>query len=139
MAALVTLIFVAIWMSFRTPGSPGDPISYGVGAFPELYGDTFFHKTMVNTAIFALVTVGTSLFFGTALGWLVERTNLRFKEFMRTLVVFGLLIPGFLSAMGWVLLLDDRIGVINTAIQGIPGFDWFSIDIAHPAGMVCIV
>jgi iron(III) transport system permease protein len=135
MAALVTLIFVAIWMSFRTPGNPGDPISYGAGAFPELYGDLFFRKTIVNTAIFALVTVGTSLFFGTALAWLVERTNLRFKELLRTLLVFGLLIPGFLSAMGWVLLLHPRIGVINTFIRDIPGFDWFSIDISHPAGM----
>jgi iron(III) transport system permease protein len=135
MAVLVTLIFAAVWMAFRNPGAPGEPASYGSDAFTELFGDPLFRKTLVNTAIFTLATLGTSLFFGTAAAWFIERTDLRFKELARTIIVLGLLVPIFLSAMGWVLLAQRNIGVINTTIQSIPGFDWFSINIAHPAGM----
>jgi iron(III) transport system permease protein len=100
-----------------------------------MFGDQHFRNTLVNTIIFAILTIGTSLFFGATAAWLVERTNLRLKDSVRTLMVIGLLIPSFLSAMGWVLLLDDRIGVINTTIQDLPGLGWFSIDVSHPAGM----
>jgi iron(III) transport system permease protein len=134
MAILVALIFVSVWMAFRQAGADGS-FSYGTDAFPELFGDPGFRNTLINTAIFAVVALATSLFFGTATAWLVERTTLRFKELARTLIVIGLLVPHFLSAMGWVLLAQSRIGVINTMIRSIPGFDWFSIDISHPAGM----
>jgi iron(III) transport system permease protein len=135
MAVLVTLIIVCVWMAFREPVNPGDPVPYGAGAFPELFGDPMFRKTLINTAIFAVATLVTSLFFGTAIAWLVERTNLRFKAVCRTMIVMALLIPPFLSAMGWVLLAQRNIGVISTMIHEIPGFGWLTIDISHPAGM----
>jgi iron(III) transport system permease protein len=134
-AALITLILISILISFRQQAYPGDPVSYGFGAYPELYGDPLLRKTLINTLIFTLATIGTSVVFGSAAAWLVERTNLRVKYLPRTIMVIGLLIPGFLSAMGWVLLLDDRIGVINKTIQDIPGLSSFSINLAHPAAM----
>ena len=134
MAVLVIIIFVAVWMAFREPGAPGET-SLGIGAFPELYGDPLVRTALINTAIFTLAAIATSLFFGATAAWLVERTNLRFKVLPRTLMVIGLLTPTFLSAMGWVLLLHPRIGVINKIIHEIPGFAWFTIDISHPAAM----
>jgi iron(III) transport system permease protein len=135
MGILVLLVLASVWMAFREPGSPGDPVSYGAGAFPELFGDPGFRKTLLNTALFALSTIVTSLFFGVAAAWLVERTDLRFKAVCRSIIMLGLLIPMFLMAMGWVLLAQPKIGILNTMIRGIPGFGWFSIDISQPLAM----
>jgi iron(III) transport system permease protein len=134
MAALVLLIFVSMWMAFREPEAGGS-FSYGAGAFPELLTHPLFRKTVVNTVLFAVTAFVTALFFGTSIAWIVERTDLRAKSLPRTLMVVGLLLPHYLAAMGWVLLFNYRIGVINTMIRSIPGFGWFTLDISHPAAM----
>lgn len=132
-AAIVLLIGVAIWMSFRH--TIGGAIVYSLKPYSELYRDSFTYKTLLNTAVFSLVTLAVSLFFGLPAAWLVERTDLQPKELPQTLMVLGLLSPGFLLAMGWVFLLNPRIGIINKLITSIPGMGWARFNVGTPVGM----
>jgi len=130
--AIVGLLLILVWISFRFEGDGG--ISYGIHAYNLLYADPFVARTLLNTALFSLVTVATALFFGVPAAWLVERTDLPFKELPFTLMTMGLLIPGFLSAMGWVFLLHPRIGLFNVALGSVAGPSW-RLNIATPVGM----
>lgn len=132
-AAIVGLLLILVWISFRVEGESG--ITYGIEAYSSLYADPFVYRTLLNTAVFSLITVATALFFGVPAAWLVERTNLPYKELPFTLMTMGLLIPGFLSAMGWVFLLHPRIGLVNVALSSVPGMEWPRINIATPVGM----
>ena len=127
-AALVLLVSVVIWMGFRQTG--GVSASYSLDAYRQLFGDAFTYKTLLNTGIFSLVTLAVALLFGVPAAWLVERTDLQPKEIPQTLMILGLLTPSFLSAMGWVFLLNPRIGILNTLITSIPGMEWARINVA---------
>ena len=128
------LVLVVVWLSFQVI-PPRGSASFGWRAYAELYGDPFVYQTLLNTGLFSLVTVVIAIFFGVAGAWLVERTDLPCKNVLFTFMTTGLLVPGFITAMGWVFLLHPRIGLINKAIMSIPGMEWASIDIATPIGM----
>lgn len=132
-AAIVGLLLILIGISFRLEEEVG--VTYGVDAYFVLFGDPFAYRTLLNTTIFSFVAVTVALLFGVPAAWLVERTNLPRKEFPFTLMTIGLLIPGFLSAMGWVFLLHPRIGLLNAALAAIPGLGAVRINIATPLGM----
>ena len=132
-AAIVGLLLIPVWISFRVEGDAG--AGFGIRAYHALFSDPFSYRTLLNTGIFSFVTVLTALLFGVPAAWIVERTDLPRKEWPFTLMTIGLLIPGFLSAMGWVFLLHPRIGLLNVALSSIPGMESARINIASPAGM----
>ena len=131
--AIVGLLLIPVWISVHVADGAG--ISFGLRAYHALLSDPFSYRTLLNTTVFSLVTVLTALFFGVPAAWIVERTDLPHKELPFTLMTTGLLIPGFLSAMGWVFLLHPRIGLFNVALGTIVPAEWARINIATPAGM----
>ena len=116
-------------------GHPGGSSYLGLQAYKELYADPFVYRTLLNTGLFSVVTVAIAVFFGVVAAWLVERTDLSYKNVLFTFMTIGILVPGFVTAMGWVFLLHPRIGLINNAITSIPGMEWATINIATPIGM----
>jgi iron(III) transport system permease protein len=132
-AAIVGLLLVPLWVSVRVESEGG--ISFGLRAYYTLFSDPFSYRTLFNTAVFSAVAVLTALFFGVPAAWIVERTDLPRKGLSFTLMTVGLLIPGFLSAMGWVFLLHPRIGLVNVALSSLLSADWARINIASPVGM----
>ncbi len=135
-AAIVGLLLIPIWVSVRVESEAG--VSFGLRAYHALVSDPFSYRTLFNTAVFSGVAVLTALFFGVPAAWIVERTDLPHKGLSFTLMTIGLLIPGFLSAMGWVFLLHPRIGLLNVALSSLLPSDWLRISIASPAGMGCV-
>ena len=132
-AAIVGLLLIPIWVSVRVDGEAG--VSFGLRAYYALLSDPFSYRTLFNTTVFSAVTVLTALLFGVPAAWIVERTDLPHKGLSFTLMTVGLLIPGFLSAMGWVFLLHPRIGLLNVALSSILPTEWARINIASPQGM----
>lgn len=132
-AAIVGLLIVPLWVSVRVESDAG--FSFGLRAYATLFADPFSYRTLFNTALFSAAAVATALFFGVPAAWIVERTNLPRKGLVFTLMTMGLLIPGFLSAMGWVFLLHPRIGLVNVALAGIFSAEFPRINIASPLGM----
>src|SRR5918995_604746 len=132
-AAIVALLLIPIWISVRVESDAG--VSFGLHAYQTLFSDPFSYRTLFNSTVFSAVAMLTALFFGVPAAWIVERTNLPRKELTFTLMTVGLLVPGFLSAMGWVFLLHQRIGLVNVALSGVLSAEWARLNIASPAGM----
>ncbi len=130
-AAIVGLLLIPVWVSIRADTDAGAVFS--LRAYRALFSDPFSYRTLFNTAIFCSIATLTALSFGVPAAWIVERTTLPRKGLVFTFMTAGLLIPGFLSAMGWVFLLHPRIGLVNAAI-GMVVPEW-RINIASPVGM----
>jgi iron(III) transport system permease protein len=135
-AAIVVLLLATLfWLSFRD-GSPGDPAARTTLAnYATVFANPATYRVLFDTIRFSLVTLAVAMLFGVPAAWLAERTDLPAKPFLFTAMTIGLLIPGFAVAMGWLFLLQSRIGLINTwlvktfALAGPP------FDIATISGM----
>ncbi len=99
---------VVIWLSW-TDGTPGDPkFIYTANNFIEVFSDVRTYSVLRDTVGFSLISLVIALLFGLPAAWLVERTDLRAKTLLFTLMAVGLLIPGFAAAMGWLFLLHPQ-------------------------------
>ena len=74
-----------------------------------------------NSLIYALATVTISLSIGIVLVWLIERTDLPAKELVLALVLLPMAIPGMVKAIGWAMLANPNLGVLNSFLRELFG------------------
>ena len=132
---IISLIAVVVGLSFRN-GSAGDPAaSWTFSNYPDIFLAPFTYRVLANTVGFSFVVLIVSLVFGVPAAWLVERTDLPGKNVVFTFMAIGLLIPGFAAAMGWLLLLHPRIGLVNTWLERTFDLSEAPLNIASILGM----
>jgi iron(III) transport system permease protein len=112
LSAIVLMLVIIVGMAFQNRQIDGSE-SYSIQNFVDLYGDRFAWQTLSNTAVFALVAVIVSMAFATPIAWLTVRTDLPGRRWVFPLFTFTLLVPSFFTAMGWQLLFQNRIGLVN--------------------------
>ena len=134
-AAVLILLVTILWLSF-VDGAPGDPeLGYTLGYYVDIFTDWFTYRVLWNTVLFLIVTLAVAFTVGLPIAWLVERTDFPGKPIVFTLMTVALLIPGFAVALGWVFLLDRRIGLINEALVALFGLSSAPLNIATIFGM----
>ena len=132
---ILATLTIVIWLSFRE-GTPGDPNAYWTFEnYPAVFLSEFTYRVLANTLGFSLVTLIVSLAFGVPAAWLAERTDLPGKSMLFTFMAIGLLIPGFASSMGWLLMLHPRIGMANIWLMQTFGITGPVFNIATILGM----
>ena len=120
--AILLLTGVVIWSTFRS-GLPGVTSAYSVENYLAFLSNPFTAKGGVNTLIVGIGTAAISLFFAVPMAWLIQRTNIPWKNFSLTLLFIQVLLPGFLKTMGWIMLISPKIGIINLWIRNIIPFE----------------
>jgi len=134
-AIIIVPPVIVLLLSFRE-GRPIDPgQAYSFAHYIAVFGDPFIYRVLLNTLGVALTTLVVALAFGVPAAWLVERTDLRGKPVVLTLITLGLLIPGFATAMGWLFLMHPRIGLFNALATDVFGFGAVPFNIASILGM----
>ena len=93
---------------------------------PQIRGP--FLGVFVWTFAFAGLSVLTTFFFGLALALIFNDQRLPAKGIFRTLAIVPYTIPGFISALIWVGLLNPLFGPVNLFIRDLIGISpqWFS-------------
>ena len=90
----------------------------------------------------SLVIAGGVTFFSTIIGvffaWLVSRTDLPFKETMKVLFLVPFMLPSFIGALAWKMLLSPRSGYINKFLSGLFGWDGSLFNIYSLSGIIAV-
>src|SRR5574344_438171 len=73
--------------------------------------DTF--QALKNSLIIATGTTIGSTIVGTFFAWLVTRTDLPHKTFMKSMFLVPFMLPSFIGALAWKMLLSPNAGFIN--------------------------
>ena len=121
LAVLILVVIVALpvvlifWTSFIVDGH----INMQAVMNTIMQEDTF-QALKMSIMIAACVTV-TCTFVGTLFAWLVTRTDLPFKETMKVLFTIPFMLPAFIGALAWKMLLSPRAGYINQIWMAITG------------------
>ena len=76
-----------------------------------------------DTALFAGGSVFLASVIGFSLAYLVERTDIPFRNGIFVLALIPIMMPPIVTALAWIFLLGENNGLINVAIRGILGLD----------------
>jgi iron(III) transport system permease protein len=129
------LVVAMFWISFQRGVFGTATATYTLANYREILTDPFVLRVIHNTLIFAISSTFFALAIGLPIAWLAERTTLPGKTLIYTIMTLGLLIPGIYTAMGWTLIANPRIGILNRWLVDLFGFESGPINIATPIGM----
>ncbi len=81
------------------------------------------YEALLNSVIIACGTTLGSTIVGTFFAWLVTRTDLPYKRFMKGMFLVPFMLPSFIGALAWKMLLSPRAGYINRFFMDNFGFE----------------
>ncbi len=96
------------------------------------------YQALINSLIIAAGTTVGSTIVGTFFAWLVTRTDLPYKRFMKAMFLVPFMLPSFIGALAWKMLLAPRSGYINVLLQDIFGISHSIFNIYSYTGIIAV-
>ena len=142
---VLTPLVLMILNSFQT-ARPGQPILWGLDGWVKAFATPGIVKAMTNTFTLAITRQSIALVLGCFFAWLIARTDIPMKGFLEFFFWLSFFLPALPEAMGWILLLDPKYGLLNQGLMGLgivsqPVFNIYSfwgIVWAHLGGSVSV-
>ena len=91
-----------------------------------------------NTLWYAGGSVVIAVVLSTTIAWLTERTDLPFRQLIRTLMFSWMAVPPLVMAFGWILLLNPNNGALNVALKAVLSLDDSPLNIYTMSAMIAI-
>src|SRR3974390_847798 len=91
--------------------------------FVTLFTDPDFLDPLLTTAILATSSAVICCAIAAPMGWLVSRTDMPARQFIRALVTASFVTPPFLGAVAWELLAAPNSGLPNQLFRLVTGAD----------------
>ena len=136
--ALVVLLSLLVFYTTFVPRLP-TTLQWTMAHWSLLADRHLWTVVMPNTLIVGFGAVIVTLFFAGPAAWLLVRTSIPFKNSLLTCVALVMVIPPFVKSMGWVLLLNERIGILNRLIVSILPIDSFPVSVNNVWGIAWVM
>jgi iron(III) transport system permease protein len=91
--------------------------------FVTLFTNPDFLDPFFTTAIIATTSAVICCLVAAPMGWLVSRTDMPGRQFVRALVTASFVTPPFLGAVAWELLAAPNSGLLNQLFRYLTGAD----------------
>jgi iron(III) transport system permease protein len=119
-------LLMLIWASFQD-ASMGirvfPPVDLTLVNFEKVFGDPDTYEHILATAIFAAGSLFVAYTISITIAWLVERTDLPFRNVAFVTIVAPLGIPQVVMVIAWTLMLNPTNGVLNVTIRDLLDLD----------------
>ena len=96
------------------------------------------YQALLNSLFLASGVTVTGTVVGTFFAWLVTRTDLPFREAMKGMFLVPFMLPSFIGALAWKMLLSPRAGYINRLFMDVLGFSGPIFDIYTYGGIIMV-
>ncbi|HEY7064365.1 MAG TPA: iron ABC transporter permease [Chloroflexota bacterium] len=134
--AVLPLVML-LWGSFQLEVAPRE-FEFTLANYAAAFASQYTYSTLRNSLAFAGGAALLSFALGTALAWLVERTNMPLRQWFLPLSLVPLVMPGVLEAIAWIFLLDRKIGYVNLGLMSLLGLPFAPFDIFSLGGMIWV-
>jgi len=142
---VLTPLALMILNSFQI-ARPGQPIVWGLEGWVKAFTTPGIVKAITNTFTLAITRQAIALVLGCFFAWLIARTDIPMKGFLEFFFWLSFFLPALPEAMGWILLLDPKYGLLNQGLMSLgvvsqPLFNIYSfwgIIWAHLGGSVSV-
>jgi multiple sugar transport system permease protein len=115
---LVLPLILAFVLSFYAYSGFGDTTWVGLANYRTMISDPVFWRSLVNTGVFALLTVPVGMAIGLGLAVLMNSV-LPGRVVWRTMIYLPLVISGVATGLVGNLLFDENIGTVNKILNNI--------------------
>lgn len=138
LAIAILVVFVAwpvlliLFNAFFVEGSFNSTDFYNVLTEPETF------QALKNSLLIASMTTIGSTIVGTFFAWLVTRTDLPYKTFMKSLFLVPFMLPSFIGALAWKMLLSPNSGYINVWLMELFHLEEPVFNVYSYLGISCI-
>jgi iron(III) transport system permease protein len=122
LAVVILLLLVIVPLtilgisSLRT-GTPGNLGDWTFDNYRRVFATPETFRALRNTIVVATVSTAISLFFAIIFAWLVERTDMPFRNLAWTILLLPIAVPSILFVLSWTVLLSPRAGLLNVLIR----------------------
>src|SRR6476661_11129958 len=107
--------------------------------FVTLFTDPDFLDPLLTTAIIATTSATICCLVAAPMGWLVSRTDMPGRQFIRALVTASFVTPPFLGAVAWELLAAPNSGLLNQLYRYLTGAEDPLFDIYSLTGLIFVI
>lgn len=137
---VVTPLVFLVWGSFKIvrPGAPGFfSFQLTLMNYVRAVTEGQFGTAIFNSLVYSAGAALGALILAILLAWITERTDTPARGAIYGLSIVGLVIPGILTVVSWILLASPNIGIFNSAARTI-GFSEPPFDIFTLGGMIWV-
>ncbi len=123
-AVLVLVLFVVVPLgllmmtSFRE-GTPGRLGEWTLDNYRDALSTSLVFEAFRNTIAVATVSTILSLLAAGVFAWLVERSDMPFRNFAFTILLLPIAVPSILFVLAWTVLLAPRMGMVNVPLRDV--------------------
>lgn len=117
-AVLAPLVMMLVSSFQLSP--PGRVPVYGLQGWTRVLTDPSIGSAFANSISLAVVRQAIALVIGILLAWLIARTDLPWKSELEFIFWISFFLPPLPVAMGWILLLDGKFGLVNQWLDLLP-------------------
>src|SRR6201998_4394576 len=119
-ACLIALIVLPLsWLAVYSVTDKANHLT--LQNFVTLFTDPDFLDPLMTTAIIATTSAFLCCLVAAPMGWLVSRTDMPGRQFIRALVTASFVTPPFLGAVAWELLAAPNSGLLNQLFRFVTG------------------
>jgi iron(III) transport system permease protein len=135
--AIFLLVAVILYMTFvpRLPTEPGFTLDH----WRNVARPFVTQRVLPNTALVGGGAVLVTLLFASPLAWILNRTSLPGRNLLLAVMGVVVLVPGFIQAMGWLLLVNERIGLMNRVLASLLRRETIALNLNNPIGMAWVM
>ena len=95
--------------------------NFTTGNFVTIFSNPAFLEPFLRTSAISVAVALASVAVATPLAWLVARTDMPFRRWIRVLVTASFVTPPFLGAIAWEILAAPNAGLLNQLYQHLFG------------------
>lgn len=116
----------------------GQPAVYSLHAWVEAWSARGLFRALWNTLEVAFWYQALSFPIGVLLAWVLARTNVPWAHALEFLFWLSFFLPAISTTLGWILLLDPRVGIVNQLVVKTFGVSQGPFDIFSFSGIIWV-
>lgn len=118
------IVIVLAWLTIvpivrLVVGSLSDPDTGQLtfANYAHVFSSSSTGELFINTVVFAIGSCLVAFVVGTALAWIIERTDTPMRRFFYVVAIVPIIVPGIVTTIAWLFLLSPQIGWINSILK----------------------
>jgi iron(III) transport system permease protein len=124
-AYLIYPIILVFTFSFNVATYPFvDTPQWGLDNWRMVFSRPAIPVSIANTFLVWGLTLMISMPSAVLISWILARTRIRWSNGLELLFWISYMMPNLATTLGWIMLMDPNVGILNRALNALPFFDF---------------